>query len=62
MDEHFRLAPLNKNAPVILGLLGIWYNNFFGAATHAILPYEQYLARFAAHFQQVSTPFCFIEM
>ena len=53
MDEHFRLAPLNKNAPVILGLLGIWYNNFFGAATHAILPYEQYLARFAAHFQQV---------
>jgi len=53
MDVHFRTAPLRQNAPVLLGLLGIWYNNFFGAATHAILPYEQYLSRFAAHFQQV---------
>ena len=53
MDEHFRTTPFNQNAPVILGVLGVWYNNFFGAATHAILPYEQYLARFAAHFQQV---------
>jgi glucose-6-phosphate isomerase len=52
MDEHFRSAPLEKNMPVILALLGIWYVNFFGAATHAILPYDQYLHRFAAYFQQ----------
>lgn len=52
MDEHFRTAPLESNLPVILGLLGIWYNNFFGAETQAILPYEQYLSRFAAYFQQ----------
>lgn len=52
MDTHFRTAPLAENAPVILGLLGIWYNNFFNAATHAILPYDQYLSRFAAYFQQ----------
>jgi glucose-6-phosphate isomerase len=52
MDEHFRSAPLDKNMPVILGLLGIWYNNFFGAQTHAILPYDQYLLRFSAYFQQ----------
>lgn len=52
MDEHFRTAPLEKNIPVILALLGIWYNNFFGAETHAILPYDQYLHRFAAYFQQ----------
>ncbi len=52
MDEHFRSAPLEKNAPVILAMLGIWYANFFGAATHAILPYDQYLSRFAAYFQQ----------
>lgn len=52
MDEHFRTAPLEKNMPVILGLLGIWYNNFFGAQTHAILPYDQYLHRFPAYFQQ----------
>jgi glucose-6-phosphate isomerase len=52
MDEHFRTAPLEKNLPVILGLLGIWYANFFGAATHAILPYDQYLHRFPAYFQQ----------
>ena len=52
MDEHFRTAPLEKNIPVILALLGIWYNNFFGAATHAILPYDQYLHRFPAYFQQ----------
>ena len=52
MDEHFRDAPLEQNLPVILGLLGIWYNNFFGAQTQAILPYDQYMHRFAAYFQQ----------
>ncbi|MCK4390370.1 MAG: glucose-6-phosphate isomerase [Desulfobacterales bacterium] len=52
MDEHFRAAPLNKNMPVILALLGIWYNNFFGVQTHAILPYDQYLHRFPAYLQQ----------
>ncbi|MCS6770975.1 MAG: glucose-6-phosphate isomerase [Kiritimatiellae bacterium] len=52
MDRHFATAPLEKNMPVILGLLGIWYNNFFGAQSHAILPYDQYLNRFAAYFQQ----------
>jgi glucose-6-phosphate isomerase len=53
MDEHFRTAPLGENMPVILGLLGVWYANFHGAAAHALLPYDQYLHRFAAHFQQV---------
>jgi glucose-6-phosphate isomerase len=52
MDNHFRNEPLNKNIPVILAVLGIWYNNFFGAASEAILPYDQYLHRFAAYFQQ----------
>ena len=52
MDKHFRSQPLEKNIPVILALLGVWYNNFFGAETEAILPYEQYLSRFAAYFQQ----------
>jgi glucose-6-phosphate isomerase len=52
MDNHFRNAPFEKNAPVLLALIGIWYNNFFGAATEAILPYDQYLHRFAAYFQQ----------
>ena len=52
MDEHFRTAPLEENLPVTLGLLGIWYNNFFGAQTHAILPYDQYMHRFPAYFQQ----------
>jgi len=52
MDEHFRTAPLAKNIPVVLALLGIWYSNFFGAQTHAILPYDQYLHRFPAYFQQ----------
>ncbi|WP_299440685.1 glucose-6-phosphate isomerase [uncultured Rhodospira sp.] len=53
MDEHFRAAPLAENMPAILGLLGVWYVNFHGAAAHALLPYDQYLHRFAAHFQQV---------
>ena len=52
MDEHFASAPFEKNMPVILALLGIWYVNFFDAATHAILPYDQYMHRFAAYFQQ----------
>ncbi len=52
MDRHFRTAPLEENMPVILGLLGIWYNNFFDAQSHAILPYDQYLHRFPAYFQQ----------
>jgi len=52
MDCHFRAAPWERNMPAVLGLLGIWYNNFFGWETHAILPYDQYLSRFAAYFQQ----------
>jgi glucose-6-phosphate isomerase len=52
MDEHFRTAPFESNLPVLLGVLGIWYNNFFGAQTHAILPYDQYMHRFPAYFQQ----------
>jgi glucose-6-phosphate isomerase len=52
VDEHFRTAPYEENVPVIMGLLGIWYNNFFGAQTHAILPYDQYMHRFSAYFQQ----------
>jgi glucose-6-phosphate isomerase len=53
MDEHFRAAPFERNLPVLLGLLGIWYNNFLGAETHAILPYDQYLWRFSAYLQQL---------
>ncbi len=52
MDVHFRSAPLERNMPVIMGLLGIWYNNFFGAQSSAILPYDQYLQRFPAYLQQ----------
>uniref|UniRef100_D3TME3 Glucose-6-phosphate isomerase n=1 Tax=Glossina morsitans morsitans TaxID=37546 RepID=D3TME3_GLOMM len=52
MDNHFREEPLEKNAPVILALLGIWYINFHNAETHALLPYDQYMHRFAAYFQQ----------
>jgi glucose-6-phosphate isomerase len=52
MDRHFATQPLAQNMPVILAMLGVWYNNFCGAETHAILPYDQYLARFAAYFQQ----------
>ena len=53
MDEHFRTAPLEQNLPVLLGLLGLWYNNFFGAETLAILPYDHYLGRFSAYLQQL---------
>jgi glucose-6-phosphate isomerase len=52
MDEHFRTAPLPENLPVTMGMIGIWYMNFFGGETHAILPYDQYMHRFAAYFQQ----------
>jgi glucose-6-phosphate isomerase len=52
VDEHFRTAPFEENVPVVMGLLGIWYNNFFGAQSHAILPYDQYLMHFSSYFQQ----------
>ncbi len=52
MDEHFRNTPLEQNIPVVLGLLGIWYNNFFKAQSHAVMPYDQYLSRFPAYLQQ----------
>ena len=52
MDKHFSTTPAEKNPPVLLALIGIWYNNFFGAETEAILPYDQYMHRFAAYFQQ----------
>jgi glucose-6-phosphate isomerase len=54
LDEHFRTAPFESNLPVLLGLLAIWYNNFFGAQTVAVLPYEQYLKRFSAYLQQLT--------
>ncbi|MGA2343098.1 MAG: glucose-6-phosphate isomerase, partial [Steroidobacteraceae bacterium] len=54
MDEHFRSAPFARNLPVILGLIGIWYTNFFGAQTVAVLPYDQYLKRFPAYLQQLT--------
>jgi glucose-6-phosphate isomerase len=54
MDEHFRTAPFERNLPVLMGLLALWYNNFFGAQTIAVLPYEQYLKRFPAYLQQLA--------
>lgn len=54
MDEHFRTTPLKRNVPVLMGLLGIWYTNFFGAQTHAVLPYSQDLGRFPAYLQQLT--------
>src|SRR5437868_9383786 len=54
MDEHFRTAPLERNLPVLMGLLSLWYNDFFGAQTVAVLPYEQYLKRFPAYLQQLT--------
>ena len=53
MDEHFRTAPAEKNLPILMGLIGIWYNNFFGAETQSILPYNQYLWRLTAYLQQL---------
>ena len=54
MDEHFRIAPFHRNLPVLMGLLSLWYNNFFGAQATAVLPYEQYLKRFPAYLQQLA--------
>jgi glucose-6-phosphate isomerase len=54
MDEHFRTAPFDRNLPVLMGLLSLWYNNFFGAQTVAVLPYEQYFKRFPAYLQQLT--------
>jgi len=54
MDKHFRTAPFHKNLPVLMGLLSVWYNNFFGAETVAVLPYDQYLKRFPAYLQQLA--------
>jgi glucose-6-phosphate isomerase len=53
IDEHFRTAPFDRNLPVLLGLVGVWYINFFGAETHAVLPYSQYLSRLSAYLQQL---------
>jgi len=52
MDEHFRTAPLEQNVPVLLAMIGIWYRNFYHAASYTLLPYDQYMHRFAAYFQQ----------
>ena len=54
IDEHFRTAPFERNLPVLMGLLGVWYNDFFGAQTVAVLPYDQYLKRFPAYLQQLT--------
>ena len=54
MDEHFRTTPFDRNLPVIMGLLAVWYSNFFGSETLAVLPYEQYLKRFPAYLQQLT--------
>ncbi len=53
MDEHFRTAPFERNLPVIMGQITVWYNNFFNAQTVAVLPYEQYIKRFPAYLQQL---------
>jgi glucose-6-phosphate isomerase len=53
VDEHFRTAPAESNVPLLLGLLGIWYGNFHGAETHAVLPYSHYLSKFTAYLQQL---------
>jgi len=54
MDEHFRTAPLDRNLPILMGLLSVWYNDFFGAQTVGVFPYEQYLKRFPAYLQQLT--------
>jgi glucose-6-phosphate isomerase len=54
MDEHFRTTPFTHNLPVLMGLLGVWYGDFFGAQTHGVMPYEQYLKRFPAYLQQLT--------
>ena len=54
MDEHFRTAPLSQNLPVLMGLLSVWYRDFFGAQTVGVMPYDQYLKRFPAYLQQLT--------
>src|SRR5580658_8650304 len=54
IDEHFRTTPFERNLPVLMGLLAVWYNNFFGAQTVGVFPYEQYLKRFPAYLQQLT--------
>jgi len=54
MDEHFRNTPLARNLPVLMGMLAVWYGNLFGAETHGVMPYEQYLKRFPAYLQQLT--------
>ena len=54
MDEHFRTAPFDRNLPVLMGLLAVWYGDFFGAQTVGVLPYDQYLKRFPAYLQQLT--------
>jgi glucose-6-phosphate isomerase len=54
MDEHFRSAPFEKNMPALMGLLAVWYNNFFQGSSIAVLPYDQYLKRFPAYLQQLT--------
>ena len=54
MDEHFRTAPLEKNLPVLMGLLAVWYSDFFGAQSIGVMPYDQYLKRFPAYLQQLT--------
>jgi glucose-6-phosphate isomerase len=54
MDEHFRTAPLERNLPVLMGLLAVWYGDFFGAQTYGVMPYDQYLKRFPAYLQQLT--------
>jgi glucose-6-phosphate isomerase len=58
MDEHFRTTPFDRNLPILMGLLTVWYNNFFGAQTVAVLPYDQYLKRFPAYLQQLTMESC----
>ena len=54
MDEHFRTAPLERNLPVLMGLLAVWYRDFFGLQSYGVMPYEQYLKRFPAYLQQLT--------
>ena len=54
MDEHFRTTPIERNAPALMGLLNVWYRNFYGAQTHAVLPYSEDLSRFPAYLQQLT--------
>jgi glucose-6-phosphate isomerase len=56
MDQHFLSAPFRANLPMLLGALGVWYANFFGAESHAVLPYDQYMHRFPAYLQQGAQP------